>query len=278
MKTNNTQKLGAFDTKSLASLKQEESAYIPGIIKDKNNYKIPATDFMDRVYHDDTLAGDGTPELPLKVVGGNSGSCSVNSLMNTIIVTESPAKHYHIEGTNWGYRYNITWDDSAPVETLYSVNGNIETEIIHELGDPALKFVMQDNPDVVTKFYLMTSKTDYFGVELAQFTGDFVYQFNPDSVGNYYSLNIETTNLPPNPNEAVTYNDNVLMFNNNIVEYTTETTPTTTTTNNSVNTSTLRIDVYSGTAVIGSQPEELMIANDLERVELDDFVGAYTVN
>lgn len=248
MRKDSTQKLGAFDTKSLASLKQEQNAYIPGIVKDKNNYKIPANDFMHKVYHDATLIGDGTPGFPLSVVGSSGGSGSsgssgsnvfIDSPMNTVIVSESPFKHYHLEGTNWGYRYNINWDDSAPIETLYSVDGNIETEIIHELGDPALKFELYNESDVVTKFYVMTAQDDYYGSEIARFTGGFVYQFNPDAINNYYSLNIETLNLA--------------------VE------------------DPYKIDIFSGDIIKGNNPEELMIANDLETCVLDDFVSAYEV-
>lgn len=245
MKKDSTQKLGAFETKSLASLKQENNAYIPGIVKDKNNYKIPVNDFMHKVYHDATLIGDGTPGFPLSVVAssGSSGSSGSNVFIdspnNTIIVTEDPTKHYHLEGTNWGYRYNINWDDSVPAKTLYSVNGNIETEIIHELGDPALRFELYDNTNVVTRFYVMTAQNDYYGSEIARFTGGFVYQFNPDTVNNYYSLNIETTNL--------------------VIE------------------DPYKIDIFSGDIIKGNNPEELMIANDLETCVLDDFVSAYEV-
>ena len=78
MRKDSTQKLGAFDTKSLADLKQEQNAYIPGIVKDKNNYKIPAMDFMDMVYHDNTLSGNGTSAFPLGVIGIGSGSSGVS--------------------------------------------------------------------------------------------------------------------------------------------------------------------------------------------------------
>lgn len=245
MRKDSTQKLGAFDTKSLADLKQEQNAYIPGIVKDKNNYKIPAMDFMDMVYHDNTLSGNGTSAFPLGVIGigsgssGVSGNCFIDSPNNTIIVTEDPTKHYHLEGTNWGYRYNINWDNSAPVETLYSVNGNIETEIIHDLGDPALRFELYNDTNVVTRFYVMTAQNDYYGSEIARFTGGFVYQFNPDTINNYYSLNIETTNL--------------------VIE------------------DPYKIDIFSGDIIKGNNPEELMIANDLETCVLDDFVSAYEV-
>ena len=235
-----TKKLSEFPVKSLMELRAgmgmpETRAYVAAVIPNQDNYLIPVTDF-NKVYHDNTLVGDGSPEFPLSVVGGGSGSgssgssgcggnVSINSPMNTIIVTQPAQYTYNLEGTNWGYRYNIAWDKSSPVATLNNIDGLIETEIIHEIGDPALKFELNNGTsDVVTNFYVLTAANDRNPRLVNSFTGNFTYNVDPDLIGNYYSFNIEASV----PTVAADYS----------------------------------IDVYTGTVTKGSQPEELIFKSE----------------
>ena len=241
-----TKKLSEFPVKSLMELRDgmgmpETRAYVAAVIPNQDNYLIPVTDF-NKVYHDNTLVGDGSPEFPLSVVGGGSGSSgsgyggnvTINSPMNTIIVNQPAQYTYNLEGTNWGYRYNINWDKSSPVATLNNIDGVVETEIIHELGDPALRFELNNGTsDVVTNFYLMTAANDTSPNLMNSFTGNFAYNVDPDLIGNYYSFNIEAST----PTIASNYS----------------------------------INVFTGTVTKGSQPEELVFKSDydllLARVE-----------
>lgn len=240
-----TKKLSEFPVKSLMELRDgmgmpETRAYVAAVIPNQDNYLIPVTDF-NKVYHDNTLVGDGSPEFPLSVVGGSGSSGSgyggnvvINSPMNTIIVNQPAQYTYNLEGTNWGYRYNINWDKSSPVATLNNIDGLVETEIIHELGDPALRFELNNGTsDVVTNFYLMTAANDTSPKLMNSFTGNFAYNIDPDLIGNYYSFNIEAST----PTIASNYS----------------------------------INVFTGTVTKGSQPEELVFKSDydllLARVE-----------
>ena len=232
-----TKKLSEFPVKSLMELRAgmgmpETRAYVPALIPNQDNYLIPVTDF-NKVFHDNTLVGDGSPEFPLSVVGGPSsggsgyagGNVTISSPANTIIVNQPAQYNYNIEATNWGYRYNINWDKSGPVTTLNNIDGLIETEIIHELGDPALRFELNNGTsDVVTNFYLMTAANDTSPKLMNSFTGNFAYNVDPDLIGNYYSFNIEAST----PTIASNYS----------------------------------INVFTGTVTKGSQPEELVFKSD----------------
>lgn len=231
-----TKKLSEFPIKSLMELRAgmgmpETRAYVAAVIPNQDNYLIPVTDF-NKVFHDNTLVGDGSPEYPLSVVAtpgsggsGCGGNVTINSPMNTIIVNQPAQYTYNLEGTNWGYRYNITWDKSYPVTTLNNIDGLVETEIIHELGDPALRFELNNGTsDVVTNFYVMTAANDTSPRLINSFTGNFAYNIDPDLIGNYYSFNIEASS----PTVASDYS----------------------------------INVYTGTVTKGSQPEELVFKSE----------------
>lgn len=235
------EKLSDYEQKRLNDLKNVPNAYIPAFVTNVDNYKVPIEEFIHpkfKVYHDETLRGDGTIEYPLSVVcSGGSGSsggsgynyqpyhiCSPN---NTIIVNHPTQYDYNLEGTNWGYRYGVNWDETTPVDTIPDVDGSIETEIIYEDGDPALKFVMQNTDNnVITKINVLTAKNDYYGYEIASFTGDFTYNFDPLLFGKYYSINIES--------------------------------------NQTVGDVPYKIDIYSGTSIKGDKPEELVFKSDFD--------------
>lgn len=236
-----TKKLSEFPVKSLKELRTdaglpETTAYVAAVIPNQDNYLIPVTDF-NKVCHDNTLIGDGSPENPLSVVGGGSGSGSsgssgcggniaINSPMNTIIVNQPTQYNYNLEGTNWGIRYNIDWDETEPVTTLNSIDGLVETEIIYETDDPALKFKLNDETsDIVTDFYILTASDDPSPRLINSFTGDFEYNVDPGLIGNYYSLNIESS--------SPTVSD-------------------------------YSINAYTGTVTKGTEPEELVFKSDFD--------------
>lgn len=245
------EKLSDYEQKRLNELKDVPNAYIPAFVTNVDNYKVPVEEFIHpkfKVYHDETLRGDGTIEYPLSVVcsggsgssgssGGSGCNCQpyhISSPNNTIIVNHPTQYDYNLEGTNWGYRYAVTWDETAPVDTIPDVDGSIETEIIYEEGDPALKFVMQNTDNkVVTKINVLTAANDYRGYEIASFTGDFTYNFDPLLFGKYYSIDVESKKI--------------------------------------AGSAPYKIDVYSGTAIKGDKPEELVFKSDydllLARVE-----------
>lgn len=230
MKKDNAKKMGSFDYKSLADLKREQNAYIPGFVLNKNNYKIPANDFMDKVYHDDTLVGDGTPAYPLSVVGGSGSSasgCNINidSPQNTIIVRESPNNNFHLEGTNWAIRYSVSYDQVV-YDTLYPIDGEIETEIIHDTpSDPALKFILNDSTNKIVTTFTLNKLENSNAVNLAQFTGSFTYNFDPALYDSYYALNVQS---------------------------------------NGYNSQTPGINIFTGVSEIGQQPEELVFKSDFD--------------
>lgn len=229
MKKDNAKKMGSFDYKTLAELKQEQNAYIPGFVLNKNNYKIPANDFMHKVYHDNTLIGDGTPAYPLSVIGGGSSAsgCNINidSPQNTIIVKESPDNNFHLEGTNWAIRYNVSYDQTV-YDSLYPIDGEIESEIIHDNpNDPVLKFVLNDSTDKVVTTFTLNKSENSNPVYLAQFTGSFSFGFDPGLYDPYYALNIQS---------------------------------------NGYGTQTNTINVFTGIAEMGTQPEELVFKSDFD--------------
>lgn len=244
------EKLSDYEQRRLWQLSAVPNAYIPAFVSNVDNYKVPVDEFIHpkfRVYHDETLRGDGTIEYPLSVVysGGSGGSGSsggsgcycqpyhISSPNNTIIVNQPTQYNYNLEGTNWGYRYSVTWDETEPVETIPDVDGSIDTEIVRDAGDPPIKFVMQDATEyAVTKFNVLRVKDDEAGYEIASFTGNFTYNFDPDLFGNYYSINVVANQPTGNP---------------------------------------YIINIYSGTAIKGDKPEELVFKSDydllLARVE-----------
>lgn len=242
------EKLSDYEQKQLNELKAVPNAYIPAFVSNVDNYKVPIDEFIYsdskvKIYHDETLIGDGTPESPLRVVysdsSGSSGSSGsspyhISSPNNTIIVNHPTQYNYNLEGTNWGYRYSVNWDETAPADIIPDVDGSIDAEIIYEEGDPALKFVMQNTDNkVVTKINMLTAANEYRDYEITAFTGDFTYSFDPLLFGKYYSITIVSNPIADN------------------ISY--------------------EIDIYSGTSVMGDKPEELVFKSDydllLARVE-----------
>ena len=232
------EKLSDYEQRRLWQLSAVPNAYIPAFVSNVDNYKVPVDEFIHpkfHVYHDGTLRGDGTIEYPLSVVysGGSGGSgynyqpYHISSPNNTIIVNQPTQYNYNLEGTNWGYRYSVTWDETEPIETIPDVDGSIDTEIVRDAGDPPIKFVMQNTDNnVITKINVLTAKNDYYGYEIASFTGDFTYNFDPLLFGKYYSINIESNQTAGD------------------VPY--------------------KIDIYSGTAIKGDKPEELVFKSDFD--------------
>lgn len=245
-----TKKLSEFlPAVNLTTLNRAGDAYIAAVRPNVDNYLVPVADFIPnfKVYHDDTLVGDGTPSSPLSVVGGGSGSGSsgsgssgsggyspvnIASPLNTILITNPERYAYSLESTNWGIRYNIDYD-SEIYTTLEPINNEINTELIYEPEEKqALKFNItgNDSENVVTKFSISKNETDVYPQQIASFTGNFTFSFDP-SLYNFYALNIESIG----------------------------------------NTNNYGIDLYSGTVTKGTEPEELVFKSDydalLARVE-----------
>lgn len=243
------EKLSDYEQKRLNELKDVPNAYIPAFVTNVDNYKVPVEEFIHpkfKVYHDETLRGDGTIEYPLSVVysggsGGSGGSgssgynyqpCHISSPNNTIMVNHPTQYEYNLEGTNWGIRYNIDYD-SEIYTTLEPTNNEINTELIYEPEEKhALQFNItgNDSENVVTKFSISKNETDLYPKQIASFTGNFTFDFDP-SLYNFYALNVESTG----------------------------------------NTNNYGIDLYSGAVIRGTKPEELVFKSDydalLARVE-----------
>lgn len=233
-----TKKLSEFlPAVHLTTLNKAGDAYIAAVRPNVDNYLVPVADFIPnfKVYHDETLTGDGTPNSPLSVIGGGSGSGSsgsggyspvkIESPLNTILITNPEKYAYSLESTNWGIRYNIDYD-SEIYTTLEPTNNEINTELIYEPEEKhALKFNItgNDSENVVTKFSISKNETDFYPKQIASFTGNFTFSFDP-SLYNFYALNIESTG----------------------------------------NTNDYGIDLYSGTVTKGTEPEELVFKSDFD--------------